>query len=335
MTQQAEQGAGKQHTVTDADDDIRLDRWFKRHFPNLQHAMLEKSLRKGAIRVDGKKAQSSTRVAQGQVIDIRFELSAADVKKRVTGTRRISPEDEAMMQDAVLFKNELVVIINKPAGLAVQGGTKITKSVDDLLDALRFGLEDRPKLVHRLDRDTSGVLVLARSSKAAAKLARGFSGKDIEKTYWALVNGCPLNMKGTIDYKLVKASLGAESYEKVSVNDDDGKYAKTDYRVLENLARKFALMELKPLTGRTHQLRVHMQSIGCPIVGDDKYGGSMLYDDVTDASSTLGVADKLHLHARRLVIPASVLGTKIDVTAPPPAHMVESFDALGIHPPKK
>ena len=335
MTNAANKNGQGAHIVTDADDDIRLDRWFKRHFPNLQHAMLEKSLRKGAIRVDGKKVESSRRVKAGEVIDIRFELSTSDQKKRTTGHRRISPEDEAMMQGAVLLKNEQIIVINKPAGLAVQGGTKITKSVDDLLDALRFGLEDRPKLVHRLDRDTSGVLVLARSAKVAAKLARGFSGKDIEKTYWALVNGCPLNMKGTIDYKLVKAVLGESSYEKVAVNDEDGKYAKTDYRVLENLARKFALMELKPLTGRTHQLRVHMQAIGCPIVGDDKYGGSMLRDDVTDTASTLGVADRLHLHARRIVIPASVLGRTIDVIAPAPAHMQESFEALGIHPPKK
>jgi 23S rRNA pseudouridine955/2504/2580 synthase len=324
----------KLHTVSEADSDIRLDRWFKRHFPNFPHAMLEKSLRKGAIRVDGKKAQSNLRVAAGQVIDIRCEISGELAQKRPAKTRPIDPQDERMMQRAVLYRDANIIVINKPAGLAVQGGTKVTKSVDDLLEALKFDAPDRPKLVHRLDRDTSGVLVLARNAKVAAKLARAFSGKDMEKTYWALVNGCPFDFKGTIDYKLVKAALGENSYEKVAVDDEDGKYAKTEYHVLENLARKFALMELKPLTGRTHQLRVHMQAIGCPIVGDPKYGGSMLYDSVTDGS-TLGMQDKLHLHARRLLIPASVLGKTIDVSAPVPEHMQASFEALGIHPPKK
>ncbi|NBX04003.1 MAG: RluA family pseudouridine synthase [Alphaproteobacteria bacterium] len=321
------------HTVTDADDDIRLDRWFKRHFPAFQHSLLEKSLRKGDVRVDGKKAQSNTRVTQGQVIDIRCEITGMDVKKKNT-VHRIMAEDEEMMHHIVLYRDDNIIVINKPAGLAVQGGTKINKSVDSLLDVLKFDAEGRPKLVHRLDRDTSGVLVLARTAKVAAKLSRAFAGKDIQKTYWALVNGCPLNAVGVIDYKLVKASLGEDSYEKVAVDDEDGKYAKTEYRVMENLARKFALMELKPLTGRTHQLRVHMQAIGCPIVGDPKYGGSMIYDNVTDAS-TLGVADQLHLHARRIFIPASVLGKNIDISAPAPAHMQSSFDGLGIHPPKK
>lgn len=308
-------------TIAEDDHDIRLDRWFKRHYPALQHAMLEKHLRKGEVRLDGKKAKSSDRIFTGQVLnypDFGADLEFVKIKPAA------SEQDAQFVQSLVLYKDANVIIINKPFGLPVQGGTKIKKSLDDMLGGLMFDAKERPKLVHRLDRDTSGVLVLARNTKAAAQLSKAFAGKDIEKTYLALVHGCPLQTIGSIDYRLLKAVHGESSYERVAVDDEEGKYAKTEYRVIESLARRFALMELKPLTGRTHQLRVHMQAINCPIVGDEKYGGDELQ------SQDVGIADGLHLHARRVVIPAFGSGKKIDVTAPLPPHMKESFKALGI-----
>ncbi|MFW0776411.1 MAG: RluA family pseudouridine synthase [Rickettsiales bacterium] len=311
-------------TIKEADDDIRLDRWFKRHFPGFPHSMLEKSLRKGLIRLDGKKAKSSDRIHTGQV------LTYPEIKnmRKPTKKRRCTEEERRAIQSWVLFKNKHVIVINKPFGLPVQGGSKVSKSVDDMLDGLMFDMTERPKLVHRLDRDTSGVLVLARTSKAASVLSRAFSGKTAEKTYWALVNNVPEKFKGLIDYKLIKAVQAESSHERVAIDDEDGKYAQTEYKVLDALARKFAFMELKPLTGRTHQLRVHMQAIGCSIVGDHKYGGSM--EDAT----AIGVENKLHLHARHIHIPGMGGVPAVNVTAPLPEHMKKSIDALGINIPK-
>jgi 23S rRNA pseudouridine955/2504/2580 synthase len=314
-----------QHTVETDDNGIRLDRWFKRHYPGFQHSLLEKFLRKGAIRVDGKKAKTSDRMVEGQIVlcpDLGIELA-------VKPKRATSEADSAEIKKWVLYKDDNVIIINKPFGLAVQGGTKITKSLDDMLDGLKFDAKDRPKLIHRIDRDTSGVLALARSARVAGLLAKGFSGKTIEKTYWALVCGSPMPPVGYIDLPLNKVARGNNQHEQVEVDEEEGKYAKTEYRVVDSLARKFAWMELKPITGRMHQLRVHMASIDCPIVGDHKYGGGM------NAAISLGVEDILHLHARRIIIPALPGGKKIDVTAPLPPHMVNSFKVLGLDVPKK
>jgi 23S rRNA pseudouridine955/2504/2580 synthase len=316
-----------QQTISDDDNDIRLDRWFKRHFPNLQHSVVEKYLRKGAVRLDGKKTKSSERIMAGQV------LSYPDLGAEESTPQKIKPlvseKDAEFVRKLVLYKDENIIVINKPFGLAVQGGTKIKRNLDDMLDALKFDAKERPKLVHRLDKDTSGVLVLARNTKTASYLSKMFAGKEIEKTYLALVHGCPLQAMGVIDYRLVKAVQGESSYERVAVDDDDGKYARTEYLVLESLGRKFALMQLKPLTGRTHQLRVHTQAIGCPIVGDEKYG------DDSDNLANIGIAQGLHLHARRVVIPAFGSGKKIDITAPLPPHIKESFKNLGIEVGKK
>jgi len=316
-------------TIKDDEQGIRLDRWFKRYYPGFPHALLEKNLRKGMIRLDGKKAKSSDRLEPGQQLDIRCEVDGIKNDKPVAVKYDASLDDIRMIQDAVIYKDTNVIVINKPYGLAVQGGSKVTKSVDDLLDGLMFDSAVRPKLTHRLDRDTSGVLVLARSSQAAAQLAKAFAGKTMEKFYWALVNGCPIQLRGTIDLPLMKAARDGESQELVGVDEEEGKFAKTEYRVIDQLARKFALMELKPLTGRTHQLRVHMQAIGHPIIGDHKYGGSNI-----DAKS-IGVENVLHLHARRIVIPAMPGIKAIDVSAPLPKHMEKSFRALGLDVPKK
>lgn len=311
------------HTISNADHDIRLDRWFKRHFPNVSHGMLEKHLRKGDVRVDGKKAKSSDRISEGQTLDIRFAVDALkSVEKPKPQKKPLRPEDILMIQKSVIYKDANIIVINKPFGLAVQGGTGISKSVDDLLGALQFDGKERPKLVHRLDKDTTGVLVLARSAKVAKELMQGFSGKDIQKTYLALVIKQPLPMAGTIDKPLAKCAVGMGDFELMQVSEA-GKRAITEYRTAETLGGKFAVMELSPLTGRTHQLRVHMAEIGCPIVGDGKYGGKLF-------ESAMDVENKLHLHAKRIVIPKELLGKKIDVSAPLPPHMKKSFNTLGI-----
>jgi 23S rRNA pseudouridine955/2504/2580 synthase len=312
------------HIISEADDDVRLDRWFKRHYPALSHGMLEKHLRKGDVRVDGKKAKSPDRLVQGQSLEIFFKVEALQsVEKKKPEKRPLSPEDILMMQRAVLYKDANVIILNKPFGLAVQGGTGITKSVDDLLGTLMFDGKERPKLVHRLDKDTTGVLVLARSAKAAKLLMHGFSDKEIEKTYLALVIGQPLPLKGVVDKPLAKCVQGEGGFELMAV-DEAGKRAITEYQVVELLAGKFSVVQLSPLTGRTHQLRVHMADIGCPIVGDGKYGGRL-------TESAMDVENKLHLHAQRIQIPAMLGAKKIDVTAPLPKHMQRSFDSLGIY----
>jgi len=325
----------KEHNVADADDGIRLDRWFKRHFPGVPHGLIEKNLRKGFIRLDGKKAKASDRIASGQSIRIQvsgFRIQEKD-KPLNPKSRNLNPRDHAEIQKWVLYKDKNIIVVNKPAGLAVQGGNKITRSLDGMLDGLRFDESERPRLVHRLDRDTSGCLVLARSAKIAALLGKMFAGRDMEKIYWALVSGEPEPLAGKIDLPLLKKENprgsgkpgGPEGrdYEIMQV-DEDGQKAVTEYRTLDMLGRKFSLLELKPLTGRTHQLRVHMQAIGCPIVGDHKYGGA------TDRGEAIGVENILHLHARQIVIPPLLGGKQITITAPLPSHMKKSFDALGI-----
>ena len=332
-----------EHIVTPDDNDIRLDRWFKRHYPAVQHSMLEKHLRKGMIRLDGKKAKTSDRVMSGQVVRCP-DLTLADLPDMPKPKRTVSEEELEQIRKWVLYKDANIIIINKPYGLAVQGGSKITRCVDDMLDGLIFDAGQRPKLTHRLDRDTSGALVLARDTRSATALMKLFSSRKIEKTYWALVNGSPLPMNGTIDLPILKKENPKASgraggpegrdYEIMQVDQEGGQKSITEYRTLDFLARKFALMELNPLTGRTHQLRVHMQAIGCPIVGDHKYGGSMGSFGNSDAGS-VGVENILHLHARRIVIPAIAGGKPIDITAPLPEHMVNSFRALGLDVPKK
>ena len=326
-----------EHIIASDDNDIRLDRWFKRHYPSLQHSLLEKHLRKGSIRVDGKKAKTSDRVMEGQVID--FRVQNEEFAKPTSEVRRPpSADDIAFIQRSVLYKDDNIIVINKPYGLPVQGGSKISRCIDDLLDGLAFDAGQRPKLTHRLDRDTSGALVLARNTKAATALMKLFSSRKIEKTYWALVNGSPLPMAGAIDLPIIKkenpkaSGIGGgpdgRDYEVMQVDQEEGQKAITEYRTLDFLARKFALLELNPLTGRTHQLRVHMQAINCPIVGDHKYGGS------NDNAVGIGVENILHLHARRIVIPPILGGKTVDVKAPLPEHMVNSFRALGLDVPK-
>lgn len=306
--------------VSPDEAELRLDRWFKRHYPWLGHGRLEKLLRTGQVRVDGGRAKAATRLESGQSIRVPplGEPPAADAT-RVARAPKADPERIAELQAAVLHKDDAVLVLNKPAGLATQGGTGQHEHLDGLLDHLRFGAAERPRLVHRLDKDTSGVIMLARTAKAAAVLAQALKTRDAHKLYWALVVGLPQQREGRISMPLAK--LPGPAGEKMVGDPEAGKSAVTLYRVIDQAARRAAWLGLAPLTGRTHQLRVHCAALGCPIAGDGKYGG-------TEASLTGGISRKLHLHARALKLPHPD-GGYLEVHAPLPPHMAASWDFLG------
>ena len=310
-------------TVTADEAEIRLDRWFKRHFPEVTHGHLQKLLRTGQVRVDGKRADASTRLAPGQAIRVPPLTMApgSDAPRPKPAKPVISDKEIAALQARVLYKDDDVIAIDKPAGLAVQGGTGTSKHLDAMLDALRFGAPERPRLVHRLDKDTSGVLVLARNVFAANRLAETFRGRDARKIYWAATVGVPKPYQGKIDLALAKE--GGPHGERVATDEDEGKKAVTFFSVLENAGKEAAFVALWPRTGRTHQLRVHMAAIGTPILGDGKYGGQGAFLPGAE------VPKKLHLHARRLIIPHPRHGRPIDVTAPLPEHMQATWKYLG------
>lgn len=312
--------------VKPADDDIRLDRWFKRHYPNVPQVEIQKACRKGLIRVDGVKAKPADHVKSGQAIEVKF-LDLSATKKAPKPKAKLDENIIRETQSWVLHKSDNVIAINKPAGLAVQGGSKLKDHLDARMSALQFDADAQPKLVHRLDKDTSGVLLLGRSAKAATALSLAFAGKRMTKIYWALVMGVPEIREGEIFGALAK---GGDDYEKMAVFDQDeaeevdAKDALTSYRVIEALGKRLAVVELQPITGRTHQLRVHMAQMGHPIVGDGKYGGRDAFIEGLD------VSQQLHLHARRVQI-RSVMGEAIDITAPLPPHMKKTFKELGVY----
>lgn len=305
--------------VDDDEYGIRLDRWFKRHYPGLTHGRLEKLLRTGQVRVDGARAKSNTRLTPGSEIRIPPQGNDAKAARPAKKAPEIDHADIKALQDAVLYKDRHVIVINKPAGLAVQGGSKTGKHIDAMLDGLMFDGTERPRLVHRLDKDTSGVLLLARSAKSAAMLGEAFRSSEARKVYWAVVTGVPRPSSGRLDLSLEKR-LGPAG-EKV-VADEEGKRAITDYRVVENAARKAAWIVLEPQTGRTHQLRVHCRELGTPILGDGKYGGSSAFFEGPSP-----VSKKLHLHARAIRVP-NPGGGMLEAVAPLPPHMVDTWSYL-------
>lgn len=245
------------------DDGMRLNRWFMKYYPNLTLGRLQKLLRTKQIKVDGKRAETSLKLAAGSEV----RVPPMDEQPE-TGANRseISRRDAEFILSLVIYKDDNIIVLNKPSGLAVQGGTNTSRHVDGMLEALRFELNEKPKLVHRIDKDTSGVLVLARNRTWADRLTKAFREHTLPKTYLALVNSCPKNPAGEIKAPLEKCG------EK-SLVSPDGKPAATVYKTLDEVGSKFALVEASPLTGRTHQIRAHMEYIGCPIVGDDKYFG--------------------------------------------------------------
>jgi 23S rRNA pseudouridine955/2504/2580 synthase len=317
----------RQFTVSADDDGVRLDRWFKRNLPQIGFATVSRWARTGQIRVDGKRAKPEDRLAEGQVLRVPpggDEPAREAAKPR---PRALSPEQIAEAKAMVIHETRAAIVLNKPPGLATQGGSKTTKHVDGLLDAFVEGNAPRPRLVHRLDKDTSGVLLIARTPGSAASFSKRFASRSARKVYWALVVGNPQLSEGVIDAPLAKQP--GTGGEKMHIDEENGAAAKTRYRVVDRAGQRAAWVELEPLTGRTHQLRVHMAAIGHPIVGDGKYGGP-------DAFLTGAVSRKMHLHARRLIIsePKAGDGTggKLDVTAELPPHFAASMEVLGFDP---
>lgn len=304
------------------EDGVRLDRWFKRHYPTLTHGRLEKLLRTGQVRLDGKRAKAADRVVSGQEVRVPPQVTSEPVEKEAPRPALVRDTSGLSLQDMILYMDKSVIVLNKPPGLATQGGSGLTRHIDGMLDQLAFEKNTRPRLVHRLDKDTSGVLVIARTVPAASSLARSLAQRDASKVYWALTRGVPQQKRGTIKAALAKE--GGRGAERMEVSEaEDAKYAITDYAVLAKAGEEFAWVAAKPVTGRTHQIRVHLASLGTPIVGDFKYGAQA-------ARGKGAIADKLHLHARSIDI-ARPDGGRLQVTAPLPEHMMKSWELLGFN----
>jgi 23S rRNA pseudouridine955/2504/2580 synthase len=311
-------------TITEEDDGIRLDRWFRRHYPALTHARLEKLLRKGEVRVDGKRAKSADRVALGQSLRLPPQVIHDKIEER---PKPAPVQTSRKLEDTILYMDKHLFVLNKPSGLATQGGSGLKEHVDGMLDQLSFEKTTRPKLVHRLDRDTSGVLLVARTGQAAAGLSLALSSRDASKIYWALVKGVPKQKHGVVKAALAKEGVRGKGERMAVSEEDDAKFALTEYAVMAQAGQEFAWVAARPITGRTHQIRVHLASLGTPIVGDFKYGG-------TDAKGKGAIADKLHLHARSIDI-ARPDGGRLQVTAPLSPHMLKSWQLLGFDPDDK
>ena len=324
--------------VSEADSDQRLDRWLRRIFPHLTQGMVEKMCRKGELRVDGGRVKAATRLVAGQQVRVP-PLPDPDQMTVVTETR-LHPADVKMIQDAVIYRDDQIIVLNKPAGLPTQGGSKTVKHVDGLAEALRFGYDEKPRLVHRLDKDTTGVLVLARDRKTAAALTEAFRHRETRKIYWALVAGVPTPYLGEIKFGLVKApghGAKGEGEKMLAVHPRDidktpgAKRAHTLYATLYRVGGRASWVAMEPLTGRTHQLRAHMAEIGHPIIGDGKYGGSGQENLGDGWGAQLGgiISKKLHLHARMLRFEHPHTRKVLTVTAPLPDHMAHSWETFG------
>jgi len=326
--------------IAESDGEQRLDRWLKKRFPTLSQGAVEKMCRTGQVRVDGGRAKASDRVGPGMTV--RVPPISADAVVRGRGNDGvITAEDEKMIQECVIFKDQHLIVLNKPAGLPSQGGSGLDhRHVDGLTPALMFGYKERPKLVHRLDKDTSGILVLARTDRVARGLSEAFRERTTRKIYWAAVAGVPNPKMGTIKFGLMKApghGPHGEGEKMVCIhpakmdNYPDAKRATTDYAVLDLLGTRVSWAALVPITGRTHQLRAHMAELGHPIVGDGKYGGSSQENLGDGWGSQLGgdISRKLHLHARMLSFEHPVTKQRMTFTAPLPAHMAKTWKTLG------
>lgn len=316
--------------------DQRLDRWLRRRFPHLAQGRIEKMCRKGEIRVDGGRVRAATRLHPGQNVRVP-PLPDAVPAPPARARPEIAGPDAEMIRAAVIYRDDTLIALNKPPGLPTQGGSgQGARHVDALSEALRFGADEKPRLVHRLDKDTSGVLLLARSRKAAADLSTAFRARDTRKIYWAAVAGTPAPRMGTIRFGLVRApghGRGGEGEKMRCIHPDavarteGAKRATTDYAVLSALGTRASWVALVPVTGRTHQLRAHMAEIGHPIIGDGKYGGSGQENLGDGWGAQLGgeISRKLHLHARSLSLTHPVTGARIQITAPLPEHMARTW----------
>ncbi|MDR1139003.1 MAG: RluA family pseudouridine synthase [Rickettsiales bacterium] len=301
-------------TIPVEDNNVRLDRYIRRIFPNLKQSVIEKSLRRELIKVDGCKAKSSDRVNSGQTITIKH----LDYIKNTNSERKYNEELVNLLKDNILYEDEYILAINKPAGVIVQGGVKVKISISDLLDQIREG--ETFKIVHRLDKDTSGAIIFARNANVARYLMEEFKARRVKKTYLALTSGIPSKNRGIIDYPLAKKYISGQ--EKVVIDENSSQNATTRFSIIARLEHNVAYLELQPITGRTHQLRAHLAHINCPILGDGKYGGRKAFID--------GIANKIHLHSYSLSLKLPN-GKKTTITALPPEHFKNSLEIL--HPP--
>lgn len=312
-------------TIKQDDEGMRLDRWFKVNYPSLGFGQLQKLLRSGQIRLDGKRVKTNARLETGQ--DLRLPPGINDkteAKKKNNKKQYVSREDEAFIRSLIIHEDEAVMVLNKPAGIAVQGGSKTTRHIDGMLGVFGEG-EARPKLVHRLDRDTSGVLLIAKTRKAASKLGDVFQTRAARKIYWALTVGVPRPHNGEISAFLKKqADKQGELVKVVKQGEPGAQHSHTLYCLVEQAAQKLAWVALAPTTGRTHQLRVHMAELGTPILNDPKYF------NLSEDHHVEGLAQGLHLHAHKIIIPHPLRGTLV-ISAPLPTHMKQSFKILGLN----
>jgi len=300
----------KQITVKQSDSDIRLDRWFQKYY-DLNFSQIQKKCRKGEIRLDGKRIKGNERISEGMVV----RVPPLDKKIYINQNKVYNPNDAEFIKDMVIYKDDDIIAINKPSGIAVQGGTNTLKHIDCLTRYLHRDSQDKPRLVHRIDKDTSGVLVLARNRQTATELTNLFKHKKIRKVYWAVVVGEPEMDKGTIEVPLLKKNIAGQ--EKM-IPDEDGKNAITEFEVLQRMGGVLTLVALYPLTGRTHQLRAHMEYMGNPVLGDGKYGGKKSF--ISNESHT----KKMHLHARLIDM------DKINIVADISGHMLETFKMFNV-----
>lgn len=302
-------------TVAEKDDGLRLDRWFKTHYPALNHGALEKLLRTGQVRVNGARAKANRRVEAGETIRVPPIKDTVPTPEKAAPPRK---EDADLIRKITLFEDAHVLALNKPFGLAVQGGTKTQRHIDGMMAALEKDGE-RPRLVHRLDADTGGLLILAKTRRAAAALSKTFQGRGVEKTYWGLTAGRPPHPQGSIDLAIAKKMVWSdegESERMTAADGDDAKKAITDYMTLDTTG-PVSFLALKPVTGRTHQLRVHCAAMGTPIVGDRKYGGPK--------ARVEGAGDGLMLFCRSMTFPHPETGKMTTLTAPLTGSMKECF----------
>lgn len=306
------------HLMIPKDDDgQRLDRWLKKNVPEMSFVMAQKMIRTGQIRVDGKRVKPDARLVAGQEV----RLPPMDEKSPHTDKYYLRDEDAEMIRRAVIYDDGDILAINKPPGIATQGGMNISRHIDGMMEALTGEDGIKPRLVHRLDKDTSGVLLIARSAEMARRLGKMFSGRDMKKIYWAITSPVPKDPRGEIKAPIIKRTSGPDK-DKMVVDQKEGQRAYTNYEVMEVAGKQAAFVAFMPKTGRTHQIRVHAAHIGCPLLGDEKYG-------MKAAIEGPGIPQRLHLHARSLEFKHPVSGKKLKLIAPLPDDLSRSWDALG------
>jgi 23S rRNA pseudouridine955/2504/2580 synthase len=303
--------------IPNDDDGQRLDRWLKKNVTEMSFVMAQKLIRTGQIRVDGKRVKPDARLVAGQEI----RLPPMDQRPDAIDGYRLRDDDADMIIKSVIYDDGDIIAINKPPGIATQGGNKIERHIDGMLEALTGNDGVKPRLVHRLDKDTSGVLLVARSADMARRMGKMFQSRDMKKIYWAITSPAPINMEGEIKAPIIKMESGPNK-DKMVVDQKEGQRAYTNYEVMEVAGKTAAFVAFMPKTGRTHQIRVHAAHMGFPLLGDEKYG-------VKAAIEGPGITQRLHLHARSLEFRHPKTGKTMKIMAPLPQDLAKSWDALG------